>query len=209
MKKALLILALTLTACTTAAPVAPTVPTTTTPAETTPPAAFIYHYLPYGISFEIPEGWGFAKADAPYNEFADTTKGEDSFVRLQLPKETYPGTNFGNADLGLSAVYVASLEDCLAYPSSDAQAIFDIKQSTVLNGITYYTSTSTGAAAGNIYDSKNYRTYQNQFCFSAAETLHTSNIGNYDPGTVTAVDEDAVWARLEAILQTVRFDAVQ
>jgi hypothetical protein len=202
MKKALLILALTLTACTTApAPVAPSTPAETT----TTPAAFIYQYFPYGISFEIPEGWGFAKADAPYNEFADSTKGEDSFVRLQLPKETYPGTNFGNADLGLSAVYVASLEECLAYPGSDSQSVFDIKQSTVLSGITYYTSTSTGAAAGNIYDSKNYRTYQNQFCFSAAETLHTSNIGNYDPGTVTAVDEDAVWARLDAILQTVKF----
>lgn len=208
MKKTLFLLALALTACTTAAPVAPTTPPP--PVETTTaPDAFIYHYFPYGISLEIPEGWGFAKADAPYSEFADATKGEDSFVRLQLPKETYPGTNFGNADLGLSVVYTDNLNDCLNYPSANAPATFDIAKSTVLNGITYYTSTSTGAAAGNIYDSKNYRTYQNQFCFSAAETLHTSNIGNYDPGTVTEVNADAVWARLDAILQTVRFDDVQ
>ena len=197
MKKTLLILALVLTAC-TAAPVTP------------PPAETLssYNYAPLGLSFQYSKDWIFVKVGGPYNEFADTTKGEDPFVRLQLPQETYPGTNFGNADLGLSAVPLESLEDCLNYVSSNPQSIFNINESTEINGLTYYASLSTGAAAGNIYDSRNYRTYQNQVCFSVAETLHTTNIGNYDPGTVTAVDEDEVWVRLDAILQTVSFDSV-
>ncbi len=193
----ILTLALALSACTPA------------PAVSTPPAqtrdTTTYRNDTYGLSFEYPKAWSLVEVGGPYNEFVDTTKGEDPFVRLQLPQETYPGTNFGNADLGLSYVYVASLEDCLAYPSTNGSVTFDVGQSIEINGITYYTSESSGAAAGNRYDSKLFRTYQNDYCFSAAETLHTTNIGNYDPGTVTAVDEDAVWGRFDAILQTMSF----
>ena len=99
-----------------------------------------------------------------------------------------------------------SLEACLSYSGPSAFADIDSTKNTTLNGITYYTGATNGAGAGNYYDSKIYRTYRGTNCISIMETVHTMNIENYEPGTVTAVDESAVWSRLEAILQTVSFE---
>ena len=66
---------------------------------------------------------------------------------------------------------------------------------------------SSGAGAGNFYESKVYRTIKNTggICIEISETIHTSNIGNYTPGTVTQVKQSDVQATLDPIVQSFKF----
>ncbi len=59
-----------------------------------------------------------------------------------------------------------------------------------------------GAAAGNFYESTVYRLAWNGGCFEAATTLHTTNVGNYDPGTVTEFEKSKAETIFNAILET-------
>lgn len=201
MKKSLAVFGLLflMTAC-APTPSVPVVPTPPTPVEL--PDLQSYHNLPHGFSFQYPSEWGFGNADSGYSNL------EEKIVQLELPQSAYPGTNFGDAAFTVSAEATDSLEKCLNLQSgAERQDAFDSKNLVVVDGVNYYKSEGVGAAAGNTYENKTYRAYQDTFCFEIAETLHTSNIGNYDPGTVTEVDEDAVWERLDAIFQSFVFDA--
>lgn len=201
MKKFLtLTAALALTACTTVTPT-PT-PTPTTPDET----LSTFEDTTSGLSLKYSKDWSLTTSENAYNEFLDATKGEAVLALLQLPSAAYPGTNFGDADFGVSTVPTDSLEACLAYTGPSAYADIDSTQSTTVNGVTYYTGATNGAGAGNFYDSKIFRTYRGANCISIMETVHTMNIGNYEPGAVTEVDAEEVWARLDAIMQTVSFN---
>ena len=74
-----------------------------------------------------------------------------------------------------------------------------------MNDINFTKWTEVGAAMGSIYEQRVYRNYTDKSCFELRETLHTSNIGNYDPGTVKEVDEKPIWDKLDAIASSFRF----
>lgn len=64
---------------------------------------------------------------------------------------------------------------------------------------------STGAAAGNIYESKIYRAIYNGSCYEIVELLHSENIGNYPEGAVAEFDKAKFSGILEKIVQTFSF----
>ena len=188
--KKLLLLTLLLAACQTQ-PVKPV------PAE---PALQSYQSADYGISFQYPGEWLNKASDSSYSSL------ENVLVVLELPKETYPGTNFSDASFSVNVQYAESLEACLALSSIiESIETFEVNRFETVNGVTYYTVNGGGAAAGNTYDSKYSRAYVDDNCFEIVQTLHTTNIGNYDPGTVTEVNENEVWERLDDIFQTFTF----
>ncbi len=172
---------------------------TPSPTQTVVPTAQTYLYLPYDFQFTYPLEFGFTSPT-----YANL---EEKIVQLELPQSAYPHTNFGDAGFTVSAGNAQSLNDCLSKnppPGGRLQPSF--QTSSTINGVTFYQTEATGAAAGNLYESKVYRTLRNNLCLELNATLHTSNISNYPKGTVSEVDKTAVWSKLDSIIQSFKFN---
>lgn len=150
----------------------------------------------YGFEFQYPSDTVFVTPNYALLE--------DKIVEIGIPQTDYPKTNFGDAAFSVSASFAKSLAACLSQNPPENGDGFKTK--TELNGIPFYMTSSTGAGAGNRYNSKIYRTLSgNQTCLELNETIHTSVIDNYPPGTVTEVDKNIIQSRLDKMLSTFKF----
>lgn len=166
------------------------------PAQQTPQTS-TYKNATYGFEFQYPADVGFVTPTYALLQ--------DKIVQLNIAGTEYPKTNFVDAGFAVSAQYAKSLADCLALNAPENGDGF--KTTTVINGVTFYSTKGSGAGAGNRYDSVIYRALRsNQTCAEINETIHTGNIGNYPAGTVTEVDANKVQARLDSILNTFKFN---
>ncbi len=75
-----------------------------------------------------------------------------------------------------------------------------------INGQQFTKVTSSGAGAGNFYDTTSYRTIRDGDCYSVEYTIHSTNIHNYDPSQgIKDFDEPAVKNLLENIVKSFTF----
>ena len=75
-----------------------------------------------------------------------------------------------------------------------------------INGVQYTKLVSSDPGAGNIYDTTSYRTVRNGQCYAIEYTIHSSQIGNYDPSMgIKAFDSTAVTAMMESMVQSFKF----
>ena len=156
-----------------------------------------YSNATYGFTFDYPTSM----------ELVTPTYGnlKDEVVQVQIPKEAYTGTNFDDAAISVSAQSAKSLDDCLALTPPEGSDGFKTK--AIIHGVDFYVTKSSDAGAGNFYESKVYRTVKSKggTCIEISETIHTSNIDNYTPGTVTEVNQSDVQAKLDPIVQSFKF----
>lgn len=156
-----------------------------------------YSNATYGFTFDYPASM----------QLVTPTYGnlKDEVVQVQIPKSAYRGTNFDDAGIGVSAQSAKSLNDCLALTPPEESDGFRTK--TTINGVDFYMTNSNSAGAGNFYESKVYRTIKNTggTCIEISETIYTSNIDNYTPGTVTEVSQSDVQTKLDPIVQSFKF----
>ena len=163
----------------------------------TPAPTQTYKNLTYGFEFQYPASMGFTTPI--YAQL------EDKVVQLTIPQADYPKTNFGDAAISVSASYAKTLAACLALNPPEGGDGF--KTATKFNGLSFFTTKGGGAGAGNDYATRTYRTYtKQQTCIEINETIHTSNIGNYTPGTVTSVNTQTVQDRLDVVLKTFKLE---
>lgn len=193
MKKIILALVL-FTACSSPVKIepkveAPVVVVPSTPVETLE----TYTYLPYNFEFKYSDDFVFGSPQ--YGGL------DEKIVELMISGSAYPATNFGDAAFTVSANYPKKPEDCF---NPIIQRVSD-EGEEVINGINFTKWTEIGAAAGNHYEERVYRTMHESLCLELRETMHTTNIGNYDPGTVTEIDEKPIWDILEAVASSFRF----
>ena len=152
-----------------------------------------YRSIQYSFEFQYPPDFGFNQAT---NTFLP-----DYLVQLEPLQNKHPGTNYAGSSFAVSTGFTKTAHECLA----SQQDKKPLTESKIINGVTFYRDEFTGAAAGNIYDSTLYRTWNNTLCLEAALTIHTSNIANFQPGTVTEVDQSKPMAVLLQILDTFKF----
>lgn len=151
-----------------------------------------YKNSSYDFQFDYPTRFTFTNQN--YGNL------DDKVVQLQLSSDAYPDTNLGDAAFSVTVGTAKSLDACLTMNAPEGGTGF--KESTLINGVKFYASTGNGAGAGNFYDSKIYRTLVSSECLEIVETIHTGNIGNYEPGTVKEIDKTPIWKDLENILST-------
>jgi hypothetical protein len=122
-------------------------------------------------------------------------------AKLVIPKEFEPGTNFSDATftVGKSAD-PAAVASCLK-TLAGAQAT----TTTYLGEDKFTKLEFTGAGAGNIYETTSYRILRGDSCWAVEYTIHSTNIGNYPPGTVDEYDEAMVTRALEEVARSFRF----
>lgn len=157
-----------------------------------------YKNAEYNFQFDYPES--FTVTNANYGN------QEKKIVQVQLPSSAYPKTNFNDAAFTVSVSDAKTISQCLGMNNPEGGHLF--KDSITSNGgVKFYETPGLGKAAGNLYETKVSRTFTGTQCFEMVETVHTSNIGNYDPKTTTEVDTKPVWEKLDKILPTFKFTA--
>ena len=174
-------------------------PLGTTPPTITAPSSSLqtYRNLPYNFAFSYPETFGFTTVNA--------ANLADKVVQIELPAAVFPKTNFADAAIAISVQFATSSVICQTVGLQN-------QEKTMLNTITVGGQTWQGiaqndAGAGNLYESKVYRTYRAPNCFEMVEMIHTTNVANYLPVVVPEVDKAAVWKKLDDVVNTFHFDA--
>jgi hypothetical protein len=111
-----------------------------------------------------------------------------------------PGTNLSEAYLLLAASSDPAIVSICTQPFSGVAEVAAGQVS--VNNIIFTRGEFSGAAAGNRYDQVSYRSVWKNQCFEVITLVHSTNIGNYPPGTVTEYDQPALLGKFEAILNT-------
>jgi hypothetical protein len=181
----------------------PVTPPSPPPAQTPPPTPPVspttqkYSNATYGFSFDYPVTAQFVTPSYP--------DLQDKIVQVQIGKDQYPNTNFGDAAFSVSAGAAKDLAACLKLSPPENGDGFKTK--VTINGTDFYMTKSSGVGAGNLYESNIYRTVRSTggACIELNETIHTSNIANYPAGTVTEVNKADVQTKLDTILNSFKF----
>lgn len=125
-------------------------------------------------------------------------------VSVSTPADAFqnPKSNFGSASLTVSVTSsVPAVAGCYNMPPG-VSGKPAATSTAMVNGISFETAATTDVGAGQIYDSRIYRTIFNGFCFEAALTVHTGNIGMYTPGAVVPFDQEKAFSLLEAVFDS-------
>ncbi len=157
----------------------------------------------YSYSFSYPRDFGLATGD---QASAGSFLMDAAQVSVRTPSDAFqnPKSNFGDASFVVSVASGATaIADCYDMPQG-ARGGTAATSTVTVNGQQFVASATTGVGAGQIYDSRIYRTVFNNFCFEAALTVHTGNIGMYTPGTVVQFDESKAFGVLGTILNSLK-----
>ena len=168
------------------------------PPTSTDPAGWT-RYTSAGFSIAAPPGW---TADASH-DYQALGPGKDIHgLALTIPADLAKGTNLSTGSYvavetlpgATTCTAAAFLSDSIAAPS------------VTENGVTYSVATSSDAGAGNFYDETVYAVQGSSPCTAVRYFIHSTNIGNYDPGTIKAFDGKALVAQFDAIRMTLKLD---
>ena len=111
-----------------------------------------------------------------------------------------PRTNLSEAYLLLAATADPGIVSTCTQPST--QVAETVTGQVTINNHAFTRSEFSGAAAGNRYVQVTYRTVWADKCIEMVFLIHSTNIGNYPPGTVVEFNLTALQSKFEAVLDT-------
>ena len=178
--------------------VSPLTTTTTIPGIIPGVASVRYEDKQFGFSLDRPQNSTIETQG--FGAYLPLT--QTPMVAITLPKELFEGTNLIEAGVYIGTSSSPAIASKWNLPSAESG---EVPAGTIeVNGTSFAVFTSTGAAAGNIYEERVYRALRNATCFEIVELLHSGNIDNYEAGVV-AFDRGRFQSYLEAIVQTFSF----
>lgn len=160
----------------------------------------------YGFEIKYANDFGFDTnyshiSSLGYIPFCDQTM----LACVYLQREAYVGTNFDGAGVSLNVDPALNTQaKCYNFgvATSDAQ---NQTADVTINGVTFKSATGGQGAAGHFEKSQVYRNFHNNMCYEIAQRVMSTNIANYPTGTVKQFDENAVWQRLQDVVNTFTF----
>lgn len=156
-----------------------------------------YRDTEYGFSIEYPET--ATSSDTDFAGFLPLTQTPvKSFV---LPASMSAGTNLSEAGIYIGATTTPKI---VASCTASTLAGETLVGTTTINGSVFSASTSTDAAAGNVYESAVFRTVHDGRCLEIVELLHWGNIANFPEGEVVEFDTPVFREYLEKMVDTVK-----
>ncbi len=103
--------------------------------------------------------------------------GVNAFT-LAIPRSFEPQTNFADAKLTVGhSENSAAVEHCMKQDQSGSTAT--PASTASINGTAFTVFHSSGAGAGNFYETTSYRTLHAGGCWAIEYTIHSTQIGNY------------------------------
>lgn len=159
----------------------------------------------YGFSIKYPSGFGFTTDLSKVQGLSYIPVCDQTMVAcIYLTRDTFKATNFDGAGVSINIVPLATADDCYNFkvPTNEAQTqIGDV----TINGVVFKSATGGGGAAGHLDKLQIYRTIHDGTCWEISQDVVSTNIGNYPPGTVSQFDENAVWQKLQGVVDTFEF----
>jgi hypothetical protein len=151
-----------------------------------------------GFSISYPPGW---RIDRRFVYVGFGPDHEIHGVAFQIPQTLAKGTNLSSSLTGVSVDTVPAGRACDA-----ARFIPDPNDLRTLKnaGRVWSTANTQDAGAGNFYDSAVFALPGTEPCLAVRYLIHSTNIGNYDPGTVREFDRAALIRTFAAIRHTLR-----
>lgn len=136
----------------------------------------------YGFSVAYPDG--FAMKDS-----SEITTGDASFpgVAFIAPLSLTAGTNLSE-DTRFAVELMEGIETCSAALFAETPDV-EVKTVTDPDGKSWSYAESSDAGAGNFYSEKLYAVGSGSRCYNLRFFVHSTNIANYEPGTVEEYDE--------------------
>ena len=117
-------------------------------------------------------------------------------VKFTIPSSIATGTNLSSNDTGVSVEEISHPASCTASRFLDQpQNIHTISE----EGIDYSVAESIGAAAGNRYEERVYVLQGTEPCLAVRYFIHSTNIGNYEPGVVREFDRASLLLEFDKI----------
>lgn len=122
-------------------------------------------------------------------------------VSLNFPDDAFDTqeTNFAGGAVVVSIAKAATAATCYQDPQNSAKTLTDTE---TINGVSFKAGVASDAGAGNFYDSRVYRALYGGNCYELVSVVHTTNVGNYEPGTVTEFNKAQAWSVLDRIVRT-------
>lgn len=143
----------------------------------------------YPVAFAIDSNYA-------YEQF----EGKPIFgVKFTVPESMATSTNL-SSDTYVSVETLPRANAC----SGDIYLPADVRAtSETYGGVTYSVASSSDAGAGNLYEEFVYALPDSQPCTAVRYFIHSTQLGNYPDGTVTAYDRAALIAAFDSIRRSV------
>ena len=146
--------------------------------------AISYTSAKFKFSLKYPNDFSM---DESYSNISVNQKKPISGVKFTIPLSMATGTNL-SSDTGLSIEQLPHAKNC----TGDIYLAANVKPHKVVdNAVTYSVATSSGAAAGNLYEEMVYAVASSSPCIAVRYFIHSSAIGNYS-GVVREFDRTAL-----------------
>jgi hypothetical protein len=123
---------------------------------------------------------------------------------IAYPANEMTGTNFQAAAFSVNELKkVTDESECLKVEEPPPHV--GTARNEIVNGVKFQVTETDGVGLGNFIDGYVYRNFHNRKCYELDIRIASSNIANYDPGTVKSFDSEKVQRALKAVLGSFRF----
>jgi hypothetical protein len=150
------------------------------------------------VGFKYLASWKFEPGESSTVD----DQGFKEVATVSTPEGAYARTNFVGARATLSVASVPETT-CKQFPPSGDDA--SPRRRVGVGNNMFYLVTGSEGAVGHVIETRTYRTFHDGRCYQFDLTLDVANMGNYDKGTVRAVNDRKVFANLEAIVRSLYF----
>jgi len=153
-------------------------------------------YISTLFNFTITPQPGFTLQEAYLNQTLGPGR-EIPGIAFQVPEQLTKGTNL-SAD---SYIAVEKLPDVDCEPGSFLDSATSV-ETVAIGTNTFVKSSASDAGAGNLYIDTVYVVGKGDACYSVRTVEHTTNILNYEPGTVKEYDRKALQKDFIAMIES-------
>ncbi len=150
------------------------------------------------LGFELRLPTGFTFNEAYVNQLFGPGR-EIRGVEFRIPASLSTGTNLSSD----SHIALEKLSNVSCAPETFLE-LPQNEETVTLGANTFTFAQSSGAGAGNRYDENIYITKRGTDCFALRYFIHSTNVGNYDPGTVTEFDRAKLLETFDQIASTLK-----
>src|SRR3989344_1330566 len=150
-----------------------------------------------GLTLRYPQNYALDESYA-YGEFGPNKLIHG--VKFSVPISMATGTNL-SSDSYISIEWLPRAQNCTGdiYLKANVKA-----QPTTDGGVLYSLATSSGAAAGNLYEEWVYAVANSKPCTAIRYFIHSTNICNYPAGSVREFDKAALIAEFDQIRRSLQ-----
>ncbi len=153
----------------------------------------VYHDAAAGFSIRYPSDYA---VDPAYSyQGLGPGKGIGG-VKFTIPAALAKGTNLSSFDTGVSVEAIPAVQDCNAGLFLDGAAA---PKRVTSHGVSYSLATTTQGAAGNRYEEDVWAIPGTNPCVAVRYLIHSTVLGNYPAGTVSAFDQAGLTRQFDKI----------